>query len=435
MKLRPIFLIMIMLVAACKSGPFNLLKPATPHQQYERKLVSAGLDQNTMGKAWITKANSLLPNAIGIKVPYKETGYFAADKVDGASFKFSLQRGQLLTARLSKQSVSDFAIYMDIWERKDNGEFKVLAFADSIGAEIQLEAKRSGEYFLRLQPELLGSGSYTLELAIGPSLAYPLKAVNRKQIQSFFGVGRDNNTRRHEGIDIFSNFRTPVMAIAEGTVTRVNENNLGGKVVWLRPRGKDYTLYYAHLDEQIATAGQEVLIGDTLGLMGNTGNAKTTPPHLHFGIYTSEGAVDPLPFVDPLIPAVPSINSDIAKLNATLRTLNRSVEVADNQQFLNPESLKQNTIVRVLAAVGNQYKIELPNGKIGYINNKSLIETKPINTRKIDNANQQLLDNPNPIAGVKAALNIGQTISVLGNFEDFQLVSTAEGQIGWLPIK
>lgn len=435
MKLRPIFLIMVMLVAACKSGPFNLLKPATPHLQYERKLVSAGLDQNTMGRAWITKANSLLPNAIGIKVPYKETGYFAADKVDGASFKFSLQRGQLLTARLSKQSVSDFAIYMDIWERKDNGEFKVLAFADSLGAEIQLEAKRSGEYFLRLQPELLGSGSYTLELAIGPSLAYPLKAVNRKQIQSFFGVGRDNNTRRHEGIDIFSNFRTPVLAIAGGTVTRVNENNLGGKVVWLRPRGKDYTLYYAHLDEQIATAGQEVLIGDTLGLMGNTGNAKTTPPHLHFGIYTSEGAVDPLPFVDPLIPAVPSINSDIAKLNATLRTLNRAVEVADNQQLLNPESLKQNTIVRVLAAVGNQYKIELPNGKIGYINNKSLVETKPINTRKIDNANQQLLDNPNPIAGVKAALNIGQTISVLGNFEDFHLVSTAEGQIGWLPIK
>ena len=31
--------------------------------------------------------------------------------------------------------------------------------------------------------------------------------------------------------------------------------------------------------------------------MGNTGNAKTTPPHLHFGIYTRGGAIDPLPFV------------------------------------------------------------------------------------------------------------------------------------------
>ncbi len=423
------------ILQACKSGPFNLLKPASPHQQYERKLVNAGLDQNKMGSSWISKANSLLQNANGIKVPYKETGYFAADKIGGASFKFSLQRGQLLTVRLTKQSVSNFSIYMDIWEQKENGEFKVLAFSDSLGTELQLEAKRSGDYFLRLQPELLASGSYTLELAVGPSLGYPLKAVNRKQIQSFFGVGRDNDTRRHEGIDIFSSFRTPVIAVAEGTVTRVNENNLGGKVVWFRPKGKDYTLYYAHLDEQIANTGQEVMLGDTLGLMGNTGNAKTTPPHLHFGIYTSDSAVDPLPFVDPLIPLMPSINSDITKLNATLRTVNRTIEISDNQQLINPEKLKQNTVVRVLAASNNFYKVELPNGKSGYVASKSLVETKSLSTRKITNVSQSLLDSPNLAAGVKANLALGQTVNVMGVFEDFQLVSTADGEVGWLSLK
>ncbi len=434
MKFRPhYFIILISVIAACKSGPFNLLKPASPHQEYERKLVNAGLDQNKMGKAWIIKANNLLPNAVGIKLPYKESGYFAADKVDGAGFKFSLQRGQMLTVRLTKQSVDHFSIYMDFWERRDNGEFKVLAFADSIGAELQWEAKRSGEYFLRLQPELLGSGSYNLELVIGPSLAYPLKAVNRKQIQSFYGAGRDNNTRKHEGIDIFSAFRTPVLAIAEGTVTRVNENNLGGKVVWFRPKGKNYTLYYAHLDEQIATAGQQVLVGDTLGLMGNTGNAKTTPPHLHFGIYTSEGAVDPLPFVDPLVLPAPNIRSDLSKLNATLRTLNKTINISDNQQFSNPESLKNNTVLRVLAAVDNHYKIELPNGKIGYVANKSLVETKKMNALKISDQ-RSLLDYPNLAAGIKTTLTAGQTVNVLGNFEDFQLVSTSDGNIGWISL-
>ena len=434
MKFRPhYFIILISVIAACKSGPFNLLKPASPHQEYERKLVNAGLDQNKMGKAWIIKANNLLPNAVGIKLPYKESGYFAADKVDGAGFKFSLQRGQMLTVRLTKQSVDHFSIYMDFWERSENGEFKVLAFADSIGAELQWEAKRSGEYFLRLQPELLGSGSYNLELVIGPSLAYPLKAVNRKQIQSFYGAGRDNNTRKHEGIDIFSAFRTPVLAIAEGTVTRVNENNLGGKVVWFRPKGKDYTLYYAHLDEQIATTGQQVLVGDTLGLMGNTGNAKTTPPHLHFGIYTSEGAVDPLPFVDPLVLPAPNIRSDLNKLNATLRTLNKTINISDNQQFSNPESLKNNTVLRVLAAVDNHYKIELPNGKIGYVANKSLVETKKMNALKISDQ-RSLLDYPNLAAGIKTTLTAGQTVNVLGNFEDFQLVSTSDGNIGWISL-
>ncbi|WAC39931.1 M23 family metallopeptidase [Pedobacter sp. SL55] len=286
---------------------------------------------------------------------------------------------------------------------------------------------------MRLQPELLSSGSYSLELVVGPSLAYPLKAVNRKQIQSFFGVGRDNNTRKHEGIDIFSAFRTPVLAIAEGTVTRVNENNLGGKVVWFSPKGKDYSLYYAHLDEQIATTGQQVLVGDTLGLMGNTGNAKTTPPHLHFGIYTSQGAVDPLPFVDPLILPAPKINSDIDKLNTTLRTLNKPIEIADNQELAKPEILKQNTVVRVLAAVGNHYKIELPNGKTGYVANKSLVETTKLNALTIAD-HRSLLDYPNLVAGIKTTLTAGQTVNVLGNFENFQLVSTSDGKIGWISL-
>src|SRR5690606_27514041 len=116
----------------------------------------------------------------------------------------------------------------------------------------------------------------------------------------------------------FSSFRTPVIAIAPG-ITRVNENNLGGKVVWLRPEGKDFTLYYAHLDEQIATDGQFVRQGDTLGLMGNTGNARTTPPHLHFGIYTGNGAVDPLPFINPAIRKMPEVQADLKQLNTTMR--------------------------------------------------------------------------------------------------------------------
>ncbi|GAB1464307.1 hypothetical protein [Pedobacter sp.] len=48
--------------------------------------------------------------------------------------------------------------------------------------------------------------------------------------------------------------------------------------------------------------------------------------------------------------------------------------------------------------------------------------------------NQSLLDYPNPLAGVKATLNIGQTVNVLGNFEEFQLVKTMDGDVGWLAL-
>ena len=57
-------------------------------------------------------------------------------------------------------------------------------------------------------------------------------------------------------------------------------------------------MYYPHLERIIAIPGMRVSPGDTLGLVGNTGNARTTPPHLHFGIYKGfRGAQDPLPYV------------------------------------------------------------------------------------------------------------------------------------------
>ena len=77
---------------------------------------------------------------------------------------------------------------------------------------------------------------------------------------------------------------------------------IGGKHVWLSSGmlgigGARY--YYAHLDAFNVESGDSVSTGDVLGYVGNTGNARTTPPHLHFGIYTSFGPVDPAPFLRP----------------------------------------------------------------------------------------------------------------------------------------
>jgi hypothetical protein len=70
-------------------------------------------------------------------------------------------------------------------------------------------------------------------------------------------------------------------------------------VVFLADPERGHSLYYAHLDRQTVAAGQRVRAGDTVGFVGNTGNARTTAPHLHFGVYRAgEGAVDPFPYVD-----------------------------------------------------------------------------------------------------------------------------------------
>jgi murein DD-endopeptidase MepM/ murein hydrolase activator NlpD len=88
-----------------------------------------------------------------------------------------------------------------------------------------------------------------------------------------------------------------VLAAADGIVTSVGTNGLGGNVVWeVRPLHGE-SLYYAHLETQFVKAGSYVKRGEVLGTVGNTGNARGGPAHLHFGIYAPGGAVDPLPYL------------------------------------------------------------------------------------------------------------------------------------------
>lgn len=432
LKIITLFAFSIFIIS-CKSGPFNLLKAGSPHQQYERKLVNSGLNQTSMGTLWINRSTAILEKALKIDLPYQETGYFAAEKVEAAAFSFNLQRGQKLQVKLNRNPTNNFTVYADVWEVNAEGKFNLLAAADSLGNVLEAEAKQSGNFILRLQPELLGSGSYTVEITSGASLAFPLKNARRNQIQSLFGVGRDANTRKHEGIDIFAPFRTPVIAVAAGRVTAVNQNNLGGNVVWFRPEGKNYTLYYAHLDEQTVTAGQAVVYGDTLGRMGNTGNAITTAPHLHFGIYTNEGAVDPLPFVDPAVQTVPKINTSIDQLNATMRTAkNTSIMQSADGQITN-KPLAKGTILRVAAATGNNYKVESPDGEFGYINGKELSSTwKPLAKHKVNSTQLSLYDQPDSLAAIKFNLKNGETVDVLGSFKDYQLIVNEAKQTGWI---
>jgi peptidoglycan LD-endopeptidase LytH len=91
-----------------------------------------------------------------------------------------------------------------------------------------------------------------------------------------------------------------VVSATDGVVTRVGEGGLGGRVVWVWNPARGLLLYYAHLDEQLVRTGEPVRRGDILGTVGNTGNARTTPPHLHFGIYhRGIGAIDPYWFIAP----------------------------------------------------------------------------------------------------------------------------------------
>jgi len=264
--------------------------------------------------------------------------------------------------------------------------------------------------------------------------AFPVPMKAKPTIGSFWGANRDNGERRHEGIDIFAPFKTPLVAAADGRINRVEENKLGGKVIFLSPYNKDYTLYYAHLDKQLATPGQEVKIGDTIGLMGKTGNAATTAPHLHFGIYTYSGAIDPLAFVNPIEKKPSPINVSLGNINKWVRSIDKAGKVY-GEPLISPSNyvtVEGNSLLRVQSATAGWYKVVLPDGRQGYIQGGSITSiNKPL--EKVNSTSTLLLLNaPATDAPKITTIEKGEAVNVLAQFKDFYYVSAKESE-GWLP--
>lgn len=136
-------------------------------------------------------------------------------------------------------------------------------------------------------------------------LAMPLEDVRKKEIADTWQAARGDG-RKHEGQDIFAPRGTPILSATSGYVYNVGENNLGGQTVSVISKG-GRVYYYAHLDSYARgiKIGDRVTTRTVLGYVGTTGNAQGTPPHLHFGVYTPTGAINPLPMLtDRMPPAI-----------------------------------------------------------------------------------------------------------------------------------
>jgi len=412
----------------------GVFKNQTPHEKYAAKLKGAHLDETALGQQWLQASEQALQDSITITLPFKETGYFAADKPRALGYRIPAQRGQRLVVNLEVRTREQLQVFMDLFET-ENGKPRLVASADTAATTLAYEVEEDQQHILRVQPELLRSGQYTVTIQAEPVLAFPVAGKSSRNIASIWGDPRDAGARRHEGIDVFAKRGTPAIAASDGIVRQVGDSPRGGKVVWLTDLKRRQSLYYAHLDSQLVHVGQQVKVGDTLGLIGNTGNARTTGPHLHFGIYRyGRGATNPYPYLHQFTTPVPAvkINSDLVGNWVRVSSRNANVRLQPGTASGVYRTLPQPTPLQVTGGTSNWYRVSLPDGKEVYIAS-SVVEpaTKPVKYEKLA-SDTDLLDQAHPQAAAKDSLPAGTSVAVLGSYQDYDFVRNEAGELGWV---
>lgn len=102
---------------------------------------------------------------------------------------------------------------------------------------------------------------------------------------------RGENGHPHTGVDIFGKMGTPVRAQNGGLVvySAYMNDTAGNAVFVLGPKWRIHM--YLHLKDRTVKKWDFLAAGSQIGTLGNTGNAKNTSPHVHYGIFT------PIPYI------------------------------------------------------------------------------------------------------------------------------------------
>jgi peptidoglycan LD-endopeptidase LytH len=421
-------------LAGCAgNGPFGgMLRRPSPHESYLDTLRRAGLHETALGRDWTRAGERALQTAVTATLPFRETGYLPPDAPSAAAYRMDLQRGRRLVVDVTFDSVQPGRLFVDLFEVAADGSTRRVASLDANDTTLTHEVRRDTTYVLRVQPELLRGGRFTLVQRTVSSLVFPIPGLTARAIQSGFGAARDGGARGHEGVDIFASRGTPVVAVADG-LAQMSTNTLGGNVVWLHDRSGGRTFYYAHLDGWAIEGSTRVRAGDILGYVGNTGNARTTAPHLHFGIYV-RGAIDPAPFLRPddPDPPPPAVSPDRLRELVRVTPLRTAVRESATPNTPVRVHLVRGSVARVAGVSGRALRVVLPDDSVGYVDASAVTAADTPLRRDRLAAGARLRERPLAMAPVVDVLAADTRVDVLGRFGTFEFVRVPDGTAGWV---
>ena len=127
---------------------------------------------------------------------------------------------------------------------------------------------------------------FILGLILPQNLIIPVEGASQKDWNSksfwYYPWGKSIT---HKGIDIFADSGTNILSSCNGIILYKGHIKYGGNIILiLGPKWRLH--YYAHLKETNVERHTLVRKGSLLGTVGNSGNAKNTPAHLHYTIKT-----------------------------------------------------------------------------------------------------------------------------------------------------
>lgn len=370
--------ILLLLMTCCKQvrKATDILTQPTAREIYARDFDDIDSLYVLWNSAFAKAYKDTLPKnlrAQNSELPYTAVGIYATTYYKPYRYTFQLSEGETFVAEV-ETAVDSALVFLDLFTWKNDSIINLKPLQSSNFGQKTLTSNinKSGRYTLIIHPEITTTSSFKVKLYTQPQYRFPVSGKGNKSVQSFWGAPRGGGKRTHKGIDIFAPRGTPVIAITDGRISSTGNRGLGGKQVWLRDGIFGQSLYYAHLDSIIATTGQRVNVGDTLGLVGNTGNAKTTPPHLHFGIYKRTGAINPYPFVK--YNALPIITDSLNSAKGILRNTGnlRALPMSKGKKLA---TLKRKDTVRLLEKTNNWFRVHVNDSVQGFIYNSSI---KPI---------------------------------------------------------
>ena len=314
-------------------------------------------------------------NTLKLELPTSLSSKSNTEDFSMLSYTVSLERGEKLKIE-SEINADSLQLVIDVFTFQNDSivSDKPVASNKPTSNLLEFEVKKTSNYKVVIFPELKKNIDFSLKIFTKPTFLFPVAGKENKAIQSFWGAQRDGGRRKHKGIDIFAKRGTPVIAVTNGYVSSAKNSGLGGKQVWQRSGIFGYSMYYAHLDSIAVSARTRLKAGDTLGFVGNTGNARTTSPHLHFGMYTSSGAINPLPFVKKSTD-LKIANEQLFKTGFTKLNKNE-LRIGASTKFKKVETLERNRKVTILSKVENWYHLKVNDSLEGFMHKSLIMEAK-----------------------------------------------------------